>query len=122
MPRSTEKAVKDIMDTELTKEQLTPFLRTADNLVTKIIVDAGADYSAEILTDIVTWLAAHFACARDPEIARENVGEAGWTFNGQTGLGLNATRYGQQVKILDYKGHLASLDGAKGKRMFEVMP
>lgn len=109
--RASETDVLAIMDTSLTEEQITPFLDAANSVVDEKCT--GLEYSDKTLRQIETWLAAHFACARDPQIAESKAGEAAWKFEGKTDLGLDSTRYGQRVKILDSKGSLADLDSAK---------
>jgi hypothetical protein len=72
--------------------------------------------STTLLTDdekseIERWLSAHLiACTRDQQAQQEAVtGGAGVnvTYQGKTGLGLDATFYGQQVKVLDRTGLLS---------------
>jgi hypothetical protein len=74
----------------------------------------GVSYGVDELELIERWLAAHLVCVRDPQLSREKIAEGDFTYDGKTGMGLSSTRYGQQVKILDYKATLAELDGIKG--------
>ena len=110
--RATEAEVLELLDTTLEEEDITPFLDAANMVVSGKCT--GVEYGDSELKLIEVWLAAHFASVRDPQISKEKVGEANWTYDGKTGMGLNLTRYGQQVKILDYKSTLAELDGTKG--------
>jgi hypothetical protein len=110
--RATEQAVLGLMDTTLTAEQITPFLESANVVVTGKCT--GVEYGAEVLELIERWLAAHLACSLDPQIAEETAGAGKWKYEGTSGTGLNASRYGQQVKLLDYKGTLANLTDVKG--------
>jgi hypothetical protein len=119
---ATEEDVLSIMDTVLTQEQIAPFLRTASNLVAGSVVATGAAYSDETLADIEMWLAAHLACSRDPQLVSEKIGNWAGTYDGKSGLGLDSTRYGQQVKLIDYKGCLSGLENSKGTVEFEAMP
>ena len=112
MARATEAEVKEIIDTELTDEQVTPFLRAANLLVTEVLSDEG--YGTSLLAEIERWLAAHFVAIRDPRISKEKIGDADATYQGKTGLGLNHTSYGQQVMILDVHGKLAEIAESKG--------
>jgi hypothetical protein len=50
----------------------------------------------------------------DPQLAKEKAGEGSWEFDGKTGMGLDSTRYGQQVRMIDYKGALAEIDKPQG--------
>lgn len=110
--RTTENAVNAILDTSLELEDLTPFIETANIIVSARCSDS--EYSDEELTEIERWLAAHLVCVKDPQIAKEKVGEGDWTYDGKTGMGLDSTRYGQQVRMIDYKGTLAEIDKPQG--------
>lgn len=112
MARVTEAEVKEIIDTDLTVEQVTPFLKASNLLVTDVLTDQG--YSVDLLKEIERWLAAHFVAIRDPRTVREKIGEAEDTYQGKFGEGLSSTSYGQQVMLLDYKGVLAEIAQAKG--------
>jgi len=110
--RATEAEVKAIIDTDRTVEQVTPFLKVANLLVTDMLTDQ--EYSDSLLKEIERWLAAHFVAIRDPRTVREKIGEAEDTYQGKFGEGLSGTSYGQQVMLLDYKGVLAEITAAKG--------
>lgn len=112
MARVTEGEVKQIINTELTEEEITPFLRSANLLVTKLLSEEG--YGSDLLEDIEKWLAAHFVAIRDPQVSKEKIGDVDATYQGKTGLGLNHTSYGQQVMILDIHGKLAQISESKG--------
>ena len=117
--RATEADVKGIIDTTLEAENVTPFLRAANVLVTDILASEG--YGATLMTEIETWLAAHFVAVRDPRVTKENFGDAGQTFEGKTSLGLNGTRYGQQVLLLDHHGRFAQVTKAMGPATFKTV-
>jgi hypothetical protein len=114
MIRVTDKEVREILDTDITN--LAPFIRVASNLVERHLLTAGL--TAAELKEIERWLAAHFTCAMDPRAARETVGDTSVTYEGQTAMGLDATRYGQMAKTLDPSGVLATL--GKGRARIEV--
>ena len=99
--RTTEAAVLEIMDTELTEIQLTPFLTTANVLVTTKLAGALSD---TILAEIEKYLAAHLASFKSKYAIRETVSEASWTTGFKGGEGLSATPYGEMVKLLDTTG------------------
>jgi hypothetical protein len=107
------------MDTTLTAEQITPFLESANSIVTGKCL--GVEYSNEDLELIERWLAAHLACARDPQIAQETAGAAKWTYDGKTGMGLKATRFGQNAMLQDYNGTLAELIDVKGVAQIKII-
>ena len=104
--------VKEIIETELTALQIVPFITAANLIVTDQLT---GEHSAALLVEIERWLAAHFVAIRDPRAKAEKTDDASATYYGKDGLGLNHTPYGQQVKILDTTGILASL----GKRKAE---
>ena len=111
--RATETEVLAILDTTLEAEDITPFLDFANMVVTRKLVGVG--YSDSNLRLIETWLAAHLVCTKDPQIAKERTGrDTDTTYDGKTGMGLDLTRYGQQVKVLEDLKILAGLDSSKG--------
>ena len=109
--RTDEAAVKAIIDTILTIAEVTPFLNTANIIVTDNL--AGSSLSAEMLEEIEKWLAAHLVAIRDQRAKSERVEEWSVTYHGQTGTGLEFTAYGQQVLLLDTTGIMASLGEKK---------
>jgi len=118
--RSTEEEVKKIIDTALTNEQVTPFLRMANRLVTDVLTNE--EYGADLLADIECWLAAHFlSAARDPQIQAEKTGDGNWKYHGKSGLGLNFTPYGQQVMMLEHHGVLAQISSSKGSMSIKAL-
>ena len=117
--RATEVEVLEILDTALEAEDITPFLSAANASVSGRCGGVGS--SADDLKLIETWLAAHLVCTKDPQIAEEKTGESRWKYDGKTALGLDSTRYGQQVKLLDYKSRLAVLDSSKGSAEFKTI-
>lgn len=114
--RATEAMVKEIINTDLTDEQVTPFLAAANTMVTDLLL--GENYSTATLQEIERWLAAHFVAVRDPQVTQEKTDDAQATYEGKTGMGLNSTRYGQQAMLLDHHGILARV--ASSKRPAEV--
>jgi len=116
MPYATEQDVLDIMDTALTREDVTPFLRTAQTFVSATLT--GESYGEALLREIEAYLAAHFTCMRDAQITEEKIGNAASKYEGKTGMGLKHSRYGQQAMILDHHGILKEIES--GKRPAEV--
>lgn len=108
MPRVTGAEVKEIIDTSLTDAQVAPFIAAASAMVDQYLGDAGL--SDALLKEIERWLSAHLVAVRDPRAQSKGVGDLRIQYRGRTGLGLDATLYGQQVKALDPTGALASLD------------
>ncbi len=102
----TATQVKQIIETELDENTINSYISSASALVDSILTDIPTSLSDEIKR----WLTAHFiACSRERQPQSAEAGPASITFQGETGFGLDATLYGQQVKVLDYTGRLASL-------------
>lgn len=110
--RTNAAAVKGIIDTKLDEPGVEPFVNTANLLVTQHLGDAGL--SAEILTEIELWLAAHLVAVRDPRVADKAVDDLRISFEGRSrvgsldAVGLQTTSYGKQVYLLDSTGRLAA--------------
>lgn len=98
--------VLDIMKTSLTEEDLVPFLNTAEAIVAANL--ASSTLSAVILDEITKYLAAHLACVKSPFSVRKKLGDAEETYGYKGGTGLDATPYGETVKMLDTTGVLFS--------------
>lgn len=99
--------VLEIMDSKLTELQIAPFLVTSQAIVTANL--SSSALSATILDEIRKYLAAHLASIRSPFAIRKKLGESEETYGYKGGLGLNATPYGEVVKMLDTSGILFSI-------------
>lgn len=100
--------VEDIIDTDLTDGQINAFINTAHRFIQANLLGVGL--SADILTQIELWLAAHFLAIRDQRVESESVGgEWSAKYQGKTAMGFQATLYGQQALTLDSSGTLASV-------------
>lgn len=107
MGRVVEAEVKEIVATSLDAAAISPFLQTANVLVTECLGDAGL--AEEVLAEIELWLAAHFVAIRDPEWQARQVDDLRIQRHArQAGRGLDATPYGQQVRLLDPTGRIAA--------------
>ena len=117
--RVSSKEVRDIVDTDLlvsTTEDLTAFI-TAANLIVTSKLGGETSISAEEAKEIERWLSAHFVAIRSPGLRSQKLGDGQAVYQiGYLGRGLEATRYGQQVMLLDTTGILARL----GKRSAKV--
>jgi hypothetical protein len=108
MARTTPAEVKRIIDTDLTDDDVNAYISGATEIVTSIL---GTDttISDELKCNIEMWLAAHLiASTREQQIQSAGAGGAKVTYQGQTGIGLNATLYGQQVLVMDTTGKMAA--------------
>ena len=89
---------------------LAPFIETAARLTARVASkDAGAELTSVDLELIERWLAAHFYAQSDPILQSKSVGKSSGVFEGQTGMGLQNTRYGLQALTLDASGYLSKI-------------
>lgn len=101
----SDSEVKEILETDLANLQ--PFIDTANVIVQDI------DVSDELKTEIEKWLAAHFASMRDQRVDSKSISDKSEDYEGETGMGYQATRYGQQAMQLDPTGTLAESGGGQ---------
>lgn len=109
--RVTGSEVLLIIETTLQAYQIEPLISAANKLVT---AKCAGFYTDDELKEIERWLSAHFVAVRDPSqsVVEKQIGEAREKYGRMKtnpGRGLEATPYGQQVLMLDYKGRLGNL-------------
>ena len=116
--RTSAEAVKGILaDNYDTAIDLVPFIRTANILASQVAACAttrGSSLATAVLTEIETYLAAHFYGHGDQFYESRQTANARGTFRGQTAMSLDASLYGQTAKMLDTSGCLTAL--SKGSR------
>lgn len=105
--RTTASAVAEIIEVD-TSISLTPFIETANQLVTDVCSDS--DYTAAKLELIERWLSAHFYAIRDARVDTEKAGSVSVKYQYKIDLNLKSTHWGQQAMLLDYEGNLAALN------------
>lgn len=111
MPRVDAYDVLEIFgSTDVVHSNIDRFITVANLVVTQHLAASGL--SDALLAEVELWLAAHYLAIRDRRSQSESLGDASESYYGQSGLGLDFTPYGQQVKTLDPTGKLAGL----GKR------
>lgn len=113
--RVSEEEVEEIITTSL---NIDPFIKTANQIITNHLTGKGLSSDTLILVEL--WLSAHLVACADPQLKEETIGDAKETKNvGPLGKGLEASVYGQQVKLLDTTGTLAAM----GKKLagFDVI-
>lgn len=103
--RATEAEIKNVVDTSLTEEQVTPFLRTANVLMDRAVLAGGGTYAAADLRETEIWLAAYLLCSRDPRVKSETTDDAFGTYDVES--------YWAKVVLLDPTGRLAGMKDAK---------
>jgi len=109
MARTTTSRVCGVMDTTLTEDEVAPFVETANLMVTAYL--ASTDQTADALREVETYLAAHFVSLRDRLVKSEAAGGVRFDYQGETGMGLDSSHYGQTAKLLDGSGVLKEIDG-----------
>lgn len=112
MPRTTADLVKGLIEVD-SNIDLTPFIATANALVTEACVPKGYDDTR--LELIERFLAAHFYTLRDPRPTSETAGPVSASYQSRVGLYLSTSHYGQHAKLLDTKGGLATIEAAASK-------
>ena len=122
MPRTSSQAVKGILMRDYDKvnnPSLTPFIETANSVTSR--VNNLASSNGYSLTDtelelIERCLSAHLYVMSDQTYAEKRTGDAEAVYKGMSGMGLEASNYGQQALIIDTTGSLAALSkGYKAK-------
>ena len=117
MARVIDAEVKQIIDTSIDTD---PFIQAANLIVTNRLGSAGLDDT--LLKEIERWFAAHLVAIREPQVKSVKAGDSQDTyFVGKEGKGLEATPYGQQVKVLDPTGLMATSGGKPAEmKAFEL--
>ena len=112
--------VREIFSTEMTADQINSFINMAHRFIDANLLSVGL--AASTLVDIELLLSAHFCSLNDPRMKSENVaGEWSFTVQGETGMFLDATFYGQQAKLLDSTGTLDKIASNPKKASITVL-
>lgn len=113
--RTTAVAVRAVLGRDYDDENspdLSPYCESASSVVDDVVAKAAADGITISTTKaelIARWLAAHDYCLSDRLFASRNELGAGGSFQGQTGMGLDYTPYGQRARMFDPSGWLEAL-------------
>lgn len=118
MARVTSAEVLEIIDVDSSITNLTPFITSANLLVTNAF-SGDTQVGDATLKEIERNIAAHLICARDPRAIEEWNVEMRVKYMGEFKEGLKATPYGQTALLLDFTGKLASL--GKKRAHFSVV-
>lgn len=122
MARTTDVLVKKVLapgrdyDT-VNNPSLQPFIEAASSVVDDVVTCAtrkGKTLTSTKLELIERWLAAHLYQMSDEGYTSRSTMSASGSFQGQTGMYLEATMYGQTAITLDPTGCLVAI--AKGAR------
>lgn len=109
--RVSNAEVKDVLDTNLTNDQIDAFIAIANRLVNSRLQSQISD--TNILTDIELMLSCHLCSLRDQRLQSKKFGDMSARFQGQTGMHLESTFYGQTAIDLDSTGTLKDLGKKK---------
>ncbi len=104
--RVDDTEVEAIIDVESSVDT-NAFITTASVMVDTYLASKGLADS--LLVEIEKWLAAHFIAIKQGTLRAEKFGDAKDDYAIDVGKGLDATPYGQQVKVLDSSGVLAKV-------------
>ena len=101
--------VKQIMDisSSIIDDDVQIFIDLANLMVNKVITDTSITAAHE--KQIEKWLSAHYVAIRDPQSKMEKAGSVSQSFQEKVDLGLNQTRWGQNVLNIDTSGAFAAL-------------
>lgn len=119
MARVTPDELKEIIDTSLGDTVLYAFINAANLMVTRHL-GSSAYVSDDERKEIERWLAAHLLAAREKQAQREEVDRAAITYQGDFGMGLDSTSYGQAVMSMDPTGTLAAAVGKRKASVYAV--
>lgn len=104
--RTTAEAVKEIIKTTLSEDEVEPYVTSANVMVTQIL---GTSLSVTVLTEIERWLAAHMiAVTKTRQTKREAAKGVSVEYTGDFGQYLASSSFGQMVMALDTTGAMAS--------------
>jgi len=105
--RTTATEVKQIINTDLSDAIVESFITDANAVVTDLI-GSSTELSDAQKASIEKYFTAHLiAMTREQQPQAEKAKDAGITYQGKTGMGLDATFYGQIVRQLDTTGTFA---------------
>lgn len=100
--------VKNIIDTDLTDQEIQAILDTVGRMMD--VVFADCNLPDEVYNDIQAYLTAHIiASTKERQASEEEAGTAKVKYTGKFGEGLKSTSYGQIALLLDTCGKLGNL-------------
>lgn len=137
MARTTVGAVKAVLAAghdydERRQPSLLPYVDIASSVVDDVVACAaarGSPLSAVKQELVERWLAAHYYKSSDQQYASKNTAGAGASFSGQTGKGIEGTKYGLAALdadpsgcLFEQAGHQVALGLWLGKAPSEAIP
>lgn len=119
--RVTAQNVKDVIDTKLGETEIDLCILTAHVLINDEVAPKGT-LSTERLELIELYLSAHFVTLRDRRVASQNLADGSTlSYEGQTGLYLTSSHYGQTAILLDSTGTLKTLQAPRKNASITVV-
>lgn len=113
--RVTEDEVRAVIEVDETIDMY-PFIAAANSLTNRVAtLDTDSILDTATLKEIERYLAAHCYAHRDQQYTSKSTGSASGSFQGQYGMRLEGTKWGQMALTLDFTGTLASLQRMKNK-------
>lgn len=109
MVRTTIQKVRNIFNTDLSDNQISSWMDVATALVDDV-EDADPSVPDKRLEKIERLVTAHLASSQDQRIGNATSETRSINYQGQYGMALNSTTYGQQAKVLDPTGQLGEND------------
>ncbi len=112
MARTDVATVRKIIDTELSDSVIDAYIDSANLTITEVF-ENDSTLSSDFLAVLEQWLSAHLlSSTRERQFSKAAGGNASIEYT-PTGVGLQATLYGQQVISMDTTGRLAALSGKR---------
>lgn len=108
MARTTVQKVRSILDTNVEDNAVTSWMDIASTLVDDI-ADADPTVSDSRLAKIEKVLTAHLVSTQDQRHAATSGASRSVEYQGETGMGIEGTKYGQQAVALDPTNTLANM-------------
>jgi hypothetical protein len=115
MARTTPDAVKAVLGYDYdtaNSPSLVPYIDAAAAVVTRVVNCATlkeTPLTADEAELVERWVAAHFYQQSDQGYTSRSTGGASGSFQGQTGMYFESTKYGQSAVMLDPSGCLTSI-------------
>lgn len=119
MPRTDATKVQDLLGGDYESgRSLTRFISWANLVVNKVAscaIAKGDAQADEVLEEMETWLAAHAYQQSDQGYASSSTEGSSASFQGQTGMRIESTKYGQSALGLDFSGCLQRINAGPSK-------
>lgn len=110
--------VLKIISTSLDTERIDRLIETANLIVNEYLQGEGP--SDTLLEEIELYLTAHLVASDDKRTSQESADGLSFRYEGETGMGLESTRYGQHALLLDTTGKLKQISNQKSALIFKA--